>query len=311
MKLLTFKRSDQLISGLCVGNNSVIDLQAAMETGRSLGLVAFDGPAPSSLLDFIGMENPIDCAKAIFANRAHNAFSAITFQEDHLTLAAPIPRPSKNVFCVGRNYAAHASEYSRTQKIALELPEHPVFFSKPPTSVIGPDEAIFFDAGVTEKLDYEVELGVIIGKSGYSINAADAMDHVFGYTIINDISARDIQRIHGGQYLRGKGLDRTCPMGPHIITADEVSDIAGKSIRLWVNDELRQDGDMGDLIFPIPAIIESLSLGMTLEPGDVIATGTPSGVGYAMDPPKFLRPGDKVVCEIESVGRLSNPVGNG
>lgn len=299
-----------MVPGLCVGNNGVIDLHAAMEAGRSVGLVDFKGQAPGSLLDFIAMGNSIDCARAILANQTHNVFSEIIFQEERLTLAAPIPRPSKNVFCVGRNYAAHASEYSRAQKVALELPEHPVFFSKPPTSVIGPDNPIFFDAGVTEKLDYEVELGVIIGKSGYSIKAADAMDHVFGYTIINDISARDIQRIHGGQYLRGKGLDRTCPMGPHIVTADEVPDIAGKSIRLWVNDELRQDGDMGDLIFPIPAIIESLSLGMTLEPGDVIATGTPSGVGYAMDPPQFLRPGDKVVCEIETVGRLSNPVGN-
>lgn len=310
MKLLTYKKSDKLIAGLCVGNNGVVDLQAAMEAGRSLGLLAFQGRAPGSLMDFVALDNPIECAKAIFANRTHAAFSDFTFKEDGLELVAPIPRPSKNVFCVGRNYVAHASEYSRAQKIALELPEHPVFFSKPPTSVIGPDAAIFFDAGVTEKLDYEVELAVIIGKSGYSIKAADAMDHVFGYTIVNDISARDIQRIHGGQYLRGKGLDRTCPMGPHIVTADEIPDVAGKSIRLWVNDELRQDGDMGDLIFPIPAIIESLSLGMTLEPGDVIATGTPSGVGYAMDPPQFLRPGDKVVCEIESVGRLSNTVGN-
>lgn len=310
MRLLTFKKSDELVPGLCIGNNGVLDLSTALEIGRSLGMFAFEGQAPGSLLDFIAMDSPIEYAGALFANRDQDAFAKITFQEDRLALSAPIPRPAKNVFCVGRNYVAHASEYSRAQKIAMELPEHPVFFSKPPTSVIGPDEAIFFDANVTKKVDYEVELGVIIGKSGYSIKAADAMDHVFGYTIINDISARDIQRIHGGQYLRGKGLDRTCPMGPHIVTADEVGEVAGKAIRLWVNNELRQDGDMGDLIFPIPDIIESLSHGMTLEPGDVIATGTPSGVGYAMDPPQFLRPGDKVVCEIESVGRLSNPVGS-
>jgi 2-keto-4-pentenoate hydratase/2-oxohepta-3-ene-1,7-dioic acid hydratase in catechol pathway len=174
--------------------------------------------------------------------------------------------------------------------------------------VIGPGDAIPVHLAVSTKVDYEVELGVVIGKRGRDIPAAQAFDHVFGYTIINDVSARDIQRRHGGQFLKGKGLDGSCPIGPWIVTRDEIPDPGQLGIRLWVNGELRQNANTRDMIFPIAELIQSLSEGMTLEPGDLLATGTPSGVGYAMGEPQFLRQGDVVVCEIEQIGRLENTV---
>jgi 2-keto-4-pentenoate hydratase/2-oxohepta-3-ene-1,7-dioic acid hydratase in catechol pathway len=157
-------------------------------------------------------------------------------------------------------------------------------------------------------VDYEVELAVVIGKRGRNIKASEAFDHVFGYTIVNDVTARDLQRRHGGQFLKGKGLDGSCPMGPGIVTRDEIADPGQLAIRLWVNGELRQDANTRDMIFPIAELIESLSEGLTLEPGDLLATGTPSGVGYAMRGPQFLKDGDVVTCEIEGIGQLVNPV---
>jgi 2-keto-4-pentenoate hydratase/2-oxohepta-3-ene-1,7-dioic acid hydratase in catechol pathway len=223
-------------------------------------------------------------------------------------LMAPIPRPLKNVFCVGRNYAEHIAEGDRAQNQKVGVSEHPVFFTKPPTAVVAPDGDVLIFPEVSTSIDYEVELTVVIGRRGRNISKADAMDHVFGYTILNDITARDIQRRHGGQYFRGKGLDGSCPIGPVIVTADEIDDPHALAIGLSVNGERRQDGNTKDMIFDIPTLIASLSAGLTLEPGDMIATGTPSGVGYAMDPPKFLRDGDTVVCEISGIGTLSNTV---
>jgi 2-keto-4-pentenoate hydratase/2-oxohepta-3-ene-1,7-dioic acid hydratase in catechol pathway len=161
---------------------------------------------------------------------------------------------------------------------------------------------------VSTKIDYEVELAVVIGRRGSNIKAGQALDHVFGYTIINDVSARDIQRRHGGQFLKGKGLDGSCPIGPGIVTRDEIPDPGQLAIRLWVNGELRQDANTRDMIFPVAELIRSLSEGLTLEPGDLLATGTPSGVGYAMSEPQYLREGDVVLCEIEGLGQLQNPV---
>ncbi|NND92927.1 MAG: fumarylacetoacetate hydrolase family protein [Granulosicoccus sp.] len=223
-------------------------------------------------------------------------------------LLAPIPVPRKNVFCVGRNYAEHIAEGERAQKKKIGVTEHPVYFTKPLTAVIGPlaDIPIFPD--LSEAIDYEVELTIVIGKAGRNISKADAYDHIFGYTILNDITARDIQRRHGGQYFKGKALDGSCPIGPWIVTADAVSDPQKLAIGLKVNGETRQDGNTASMIFDIPTLIASLSEGLTLEPGDLIATGTPSGVGYAMDPPQFLKDGDTVVCEIAEIGRLENTV---
>jgi 2-keto-4-pentenoate hydratase/2-oxohepta-3-ene-1,7-dioic acid hydratase in catechol pathway len=223
-------------------------------------------------------------------------------------LLAPIPVPRKNVLCVGRNYAEHIAEGDRAQKQNVGVTEHPVFFTKPPTAIVPPDGDILIFPTVSEAIDYEVELAVVIGKAGRNISKADAMDHVFGYTILNDISARDIQRRHGGQYFKGKALDGSCPLGPWIETADAIGDPHTLSIGLTVNGEQRQDGTTADMIFDIPTLIASLSEGMTLEAGDIIATGTPSGVGYAMDPPKFLKDGDTVVCEISGIGALRNTV---
>lgn len=220
--------------------------------------------------------------------------------------AAPLPRPAKNVFCVGRNYAEHIAEGERAQKTKIGITEHPVFFTKPATAVVGPGEDVLLFSHVSQQIDYEVELAVIIGKAGRDIAPARAFEHVYGYTILNDVTARDVQRRHGGQYFKGKGLDSSCPMGPWIVTADEVPSPGDLGIRLRVNGELRQDGNTAAMIFDIPTLIASLSEGLTLEPGDVIATGTPSGVGYAMDPPRFLKHGDVVECEIDGIGRLSN-----
>lgn len=225
---------------------------------------------------------------------------------DSCQFKAPIPVPRKNVFCVGRNYAEHIAEGERAQNKKIGVTEHPVFFTKPLTAVVGPGESVPIFPALSEAVDYEVELAVIIGKAGRNIKPEHAFDHIFGYSIVNDITARDIQRQHGGQYFKGKSLDGSCPLGPHIVTADEIENPHNLGIRLTVNDELRQDGNTSDMIFDIPALIESLSQGLTLEPGDIIATGTPSGVGYAMDPPQFLKDGDIVTCEVDQVGKLQN-----
>ena len=219
---------------------------------------------------------------------------------------APIPTPRKNVFCVGRNYADHIAEGDKAQKQKVGVSEFPVYFTKPPTAVIGPGAAIPIFPGLSECIDYEVELTLVIGKAGRNIARSDAYEHIFGYTIINDITARDIQRRHGGQYFKGKGLDGSCPCGPWIVTADAISNPQNLAISLSVNGETRQNGCTADMIFDIPTLVESLSEGLTLEPGDLLATGTPSGVGYAMEPPRYLKDGDTVVCEVAEIGRLEN-----
>lgn len=231
-------------------------------------------------------------------------------------LLAPIPRPRKNIFCLGRNYAEHAAESHRAfgegAKIeAPERPAHPAIFTKAPTTVIGPYQEIPYDPSVSEALDWEVELAVIIGRRGINIQRQDAMYHVFGYMVLNDISARDLQRRHGGQFFKGKSLDGSCPMGPWIVTADEIREPGNLNLRTLVNGTVKQEDNTGSMIWDIPAIIEELSLGMTLEPGDIIATGTPAGVGFARTPPEFLRPGDIVECEISGIGQIRNKVGSG
>lgn len=222
-------------------------------------------------------------------------------------LLAPIPRPAKNVFCVGRNYMEHVAEGYSAQGVEVKLPQHPQFFTKPPTAVVGPDADIPFQPDVMEKLDYEVELAVIIGKTGCNIAPCDALDHVFGYSIVNDLTARDLQRRHD-QWFKGKGLDSSCPFGPWIVHSDEISDPQKLTIRLSVNGEIRQESTTAQMIFDLPRIIADLSRGMTLEAGDIIATGTPSGVGYARQPPSFLVPGDVVRCEIGEIGVLTNRI---
>jgi 2-keto-4-pentenoate hydratase/2-oxohepta-3-ene-1,7-dioic acid hydratase in catechol pathway len=225
-------------------------------------------------------------------------------------LEAPLPRPRRNVFCIGLNYRSHAAELAARgfngAKSADDLiPKAVVAFSKVPESVIGPGAAIEMPAA-SSAIDYEAELAVVIGRAGKRIARAQAIEHVFGYTIVNDVTARDLQKRHQ-QWLLGKSCDTFCPMGPWLVTRDEL-DARGLTVKLWVNDELRQDGATSDLVFDIPAIIEALSAAMTLLPGDVIATGTPAGVGMAFDPPRWLRAGDCVRVEIGGIGTLENPV---
>ena len=225
-------------------------------------------------------------------------------------LQAPIPRPRRNVFCVGKNYHAHAREFAASgfdsSAAKGAVPEVPIVFSKLPDSVIGPGAAIRIDAAVSSVIDYEAELAVIVGKAGRNISAADALSHVWGYTIVNDVTARDLQGRHS-QWLIGKSQDSFCPMGPWAVTAEEI-DLADTSLRCWVNQELRQESNTGLLIFDVPTIIAAISNGITLLPGDVIATGTPAGVGIGFTPPKYLRPGDRVRVKIGGIGSLENPV---
>jgi 2-keto-4-pentenoate hydratase/2-oxohepta-3-ene-1,7-dioic acid hydratase in catechol pathway len=223
-------------------------------------------------------------------------------------LLAPIPRPRKNVFCVGWNYLEHFEE-GKQARPNVEMPQYPTFFTKAPTAVNGPCDQIPYDAHISAMLDWEVELGVVIGRGGKNIAAAEAMDHVFGYTIINDLSWRDIQRRHGQQWFKGKSMDGTCPMGPWIVTGDEI-DPANLRIECRVNGVVKQSASTAQMYFKLPRIIAELSLGLTLEPGDIIATGTPSGVGHRRTPPEFMKPGDVMESEIEGIGMLRNAIGS-
>ncbi len=225
-------------------------------------------------------------------------------------ILAPIPRPPKNVFCVGKNYQEHAKEFavSGFDGGAKDVvPPFPVVFSKPHTAIIATGEPILGHLDPTGGLDYEGELGVVIGRGGRGITKADALSHVFGYTIVNDVTARHLQKRHS-QWILGKGLDSFCPMGPAILTADEVPDPRALALTTWVNGEQRQHAPISDLIFDIPTLIEAISAAITLEPGDVIATGTPAGVGIGFSPPRFLASGDVVRIEVPGIGVLENRV---
>jgi 2-keto-4-pentenoate hydratase/2-oxohepta-3-ene-1,7-dioic acid hydratase in catechol pathway len=225
-----------------------------------------------------------------------------------VTLEAPLPRPRRNLWCVGRNYRSHAKELSGTIFTSEDrVDEWPIIFTKVPDCVVGPGEPIRLPGDkVSEQIDYEAELAVVIGRGGRNIPAARAMEHVWGYTIVNDVTSRDVQMRHR-QWELGKSFDTFCPMGPWLVDKTELDGSATR-VRLWVNDEPRQDASTRDLIFDIHTLIENISRGITLYPGDVIATGTPAGVGMAMDPPTWLKDGDRVRIEIDGIGVLENPV---
>ena len=245
--------------------------------------------------------------------RARNALAqcgAVGLPLEDIKLLAPIPRPGRNILCVGRNYRAHAAEFQRSGVDATatraEVPEFPIIFTKAPSAVIGPGEPVRASLDPTATTDYEGELGVVMGRGGRGINRNDAWGAVFGYTIINDVTARTLQTRHR-QWFIGKSLDSFCPMGPCIVVADQ-TDITRAKLVTRVNGEVRQEGLIADLIFDIPTLIETLSATMTLEAGDIIATGTPAGVGIGFDPPKYLAPGDVVSISIDGIGELTNPV---
>ncbi|MGI9500954.1 MAG: fumarylacetoacetate hydrolase family protein [Geminicoccaceae bacterium] len=308
MKLATIDLGGQPAAAMILPDGSAVVLEGAAALLKGdLPAETVAAFATGDLHKIIASDmNAADTSKTIAAALATGRLSDATVPASGVYLLAPLPQPAKNVFCVGRNYLEHIAEGERAQNLKIGVTEHPVFFTKPPTAVVGPGALVPIFPKLSTNIDYEVELAVVFGKTGRDIRPDQAMAHVFGYTIVNDVTARDVQRRHGGQFFKGKGLDGSCPMGPVIVTADAIGDPAKLGLRLSVNDESRQDGNTADMIFDIPTLIASLSEGMTLEPGDILATGTPSGVGYAMDPPVFLEDGDVVVCEIEGIGKLEN-----
>lgn len=292
-RLVTFLRAGDARAGAMLGEADVLDFEAA-------GL-----PFPSMQHVIEGGAGALAAIRAALA--APPAASVHALGEARLV--APIPRPHRNVFCVGRNYMDHVAEGDRTRGLAQsELPKYPQFFTKAPETVIGPDDSIpdHGATGVTRYLDYEAELALVIGVPGTNIAPEAALSHVFGWTICNDVTGRDLQRRYG-QWFKGKSLDRSCPMGPWIVPADEL-DASDVAIRLWVNGEQRQSSRTSKMIFDVGQILHHLSQGFTLRPGDVVMTGTPEGVGYAMQPPQVLKAGDVVEIEVEGIGRLRNSI---
>jgi len=299
MRYATFSLSNDPAPRLgVVHDDRILDVRDAF-TGR------WPGEVPDTLLALV--EQGPDawhrlrelCAEPQ-SGRASHALTAIRWH-------APIPRPPKNVVCLGMNYVAHIKEGAAARGREARIPKVPVFFTKAPTSVTGPYDDIPVDETVMREVDWEVELGVIIGIGGRNISKPDALRHIFGYTVINDVSARELQAQHL-QFFKGKSLDAFCPMGPTVVTADEFGDPHEK--RLWtrVNGVVKQDGTTADMLFTIDAIIESLSKGLTVEAGDVIATGTPEGVGFSRTPPEYLRPGDVMESEVEGIGVMRNRI---
>lgn len=254
-----------------------------------------------------GMLGLIDSGAAGLT-RAAEALDASGAAEHALAdveLRAPLPEPRGNVIAIGRNYEKHAAE---TARLEGREPSPPTIFTKAITSLTEPNADISVDPAISSDIDWEVELAIVIGRSGANISRADARRHVFGYTVLNDVTARDIQRDWGGQFFKGKSLDRSCPTGPCIVTADEISD--PQNLRLWlrVNGEVKQESSTRDMIYAVDALIEWASKGMTLPAGCIIATGTPDGVGFARTPPEFLRPGDQMETEVEGIGVLRNRI---
>ena len=295
MRFYSFSDGERASFGMLEGG-ALVDLPRVAERRNA----AF----PATLLALIE-GGPTALAQA--ADLARESEASERLDPGGVNLVAPIPRPKKNIFCVGRNYREHVSEGFRAAGKDVELPAFPQFFTKAPTAMAPPRSEFVLDDAVTQKLDYEVELAIVVGTGGRDIAREDALDHIFGFSVINDITARDLQRRHD-QWFKGKSLDGSAPMGPCIVTPDEIADIAALEVVAVVNGERRQHGRVAQMIFDIPEIIAQLSAGLTLEPGDIIATGTPSGVGYAMEPPRFLAPGDVIECSIEGIGSIETRI---
>ncbi len=300
MRLVTYQllNTSELKTGILIGKDQVLDIVAETGARGSVTHVA-------TMLDIIrGGESTMALLREIVGSPKTDPVLL-----NKALLKAPIPRPHKNIFCVGWNYLDHFQEGGNMLKDDRQLPQYPVFFSKTPTSVNGPYDVIPFDSTISTQLDWEVELGVIIGTDGKNIAEANAMQHIFGYTIVNDVTWRDVQRRHGGQWMKGKSLDGTCPMGPCIVTVDEI-DPTNLNIECSVSGVVKQQSNTRHLYFNIPRLIHDLSEGMTLEAGDIISTGTPEGVGFARTPPEWMKPGDLMETTIEGIGTMRNPIGS-
>lgn len=277
------------------------------EGAERLGAVRDDGVADLSALA-PSMLDLIAGGPDLFVQaRELVAQAATTIPLPDVTLLAPIPRPRKNIICLGMNYAAHAIESLRAKGLPEKLPQYPVFFSKAPTAVNHPDAPVPLMAELSSQRDWEVELALVIWLPARNVSKEQALCHIFGYTILNDVSARDLQSNHQ-QFFFSKSLDGSAPMGPWIVTADEIADPHNLRIQLRLNGETVQDSSTGDMIFDIPSCLATFTSGVTLEPGDIIATGTPSGVGMGMSPQRWLKSGDRMECAIEGIGVLRNVV---
>jgi len=291
MKLVTFRWGGARHAGVLSGDGTEVTPLALGARGADVGALA--------VVELLAAGEPLPKP------------SGVRLPLAAVTLEAPIPRPRRNLFCVGKNYHEHAKEFAASgfdssQSPGQDIPEHPIIFSKVPECVIAHGEAIRLPRGVSVAIDYESELAVIIGRGGRGIRQARAMEHVWGYTIVNDVTARDWQGRHK-QWLMAKSFDTFCPMGPCLAEAGDLNGVATR-VRGYVNGELRQDASTRDLIFDIPTLIETISAGITLYPGDIICTGTPAGVGIGFDPPKYVVAGDRVRVEIDGIGVLENPV---
>ena len=299
MKLLMFKDGSGRRLGVVRGDqlDEVVDLSALTSALGSQEL-------PADLIGLIDAGGEaMNRVRELVSSRKATGGPPVVRALKELTLLPPLDPPRGDVLAIGRNYEKHAAESARAWG---EQVKPPTVFTKAQTSVTGPFDDIVIDPRVSEKIDWEVELGVVIGRKGANIKADEAMNHVFGYTVINDVSARDIQNNWGGQFFKGKSLDASSPVGPWVVTADEIPDPQALRVSLRVNGEVKQDGNTGDMIYPVSQLIVWLSVGMTLRPGSLIASGTPDGVGFARTPPEFLKPGDLMETEVEGIGRLRN-----
>lgn len=264
-------------------------------------------PLPDNMLDFIDLGiDGINHAVRLINTATKEELLDCSIPLANATLLAPIPKPRKNIFGIGLNYTEHVAESARTLDTSKDLPQEPVIFSKPTTSVTGPETNIIHNQKLTKQLDYEVELAVIIGKGGKNITKETAMDHVYGYTIINDISARDCRR--AGQWIVSKGQDTFAPMGPVLVTRDEISDPQNLNLKLSVNGVEKQNSNTKFMLFNINDLVHDLSTVFTLDTGDIIATGTPAGVGAGRNPQEFMWPGDVVEATVEGIGTLRNTI---
>ncbi|PHN61095.1 gentisate 1,2-dioxygenase [Pseudomonas sp. ICMP 8385] len=300
MRLVTYRAHVSAAARLgAIVDDLVIDLHhLGQHSGQAL---------PDNILDFIDLgPHAVASTTALLKACAGQWPLDVALPLANVKLLAPIPRPRKNIFGIGLNYVEHVAESSRSLDTSKDLPTQPVIFSKPPTTVIGPGDAIEHNAAITRQMDWEVELAVIMGRRAKGVSEAEALGHVFGYTVLNDISARDNRR--AGQWIYSKGQDTYAPLGPVIVTADEITDPHNLNLSLKVNGVEKQNSNTRHLLFNIPTLIADISAGITLEPGDIIATGTPSGVGAGRTPQEWLWPGDVVEAWVEKIGTLRNPV---
>ena len=306
MRLLMFKQgSGGRLGVLADGRaDTVVDLW-------ELAAASGSAPPPADLLALIDAgDSGMDAVKHLLAKLKPSAAAPITRPLAGLRLLAPLDPPRGNVIAIGRNYQKHAAETAK----GGEEPKPPTVFTKAITTIAGPNDEIPIDPAISDEIDWEVELGLVIGKRGANIRREDSLDHVFGYTVINDLSARDIQndtgrwqgKGWGGQYFKGKSLDASCPSGPWVVTRDEIANPQALKLRLTVNGTVKQDSSTANMIHPVDAVVSWISYGMTLLPGMLVATGTPEGVGFARTPPEFIRVGDVVEAEVEGVGTLRN-----